>query len=63
MRIRLLGVSFTKLVRGNYQINIFDDTQEKIALYQAMDKIKKRFDPHAVQWGSGFTNKGAAYAS
>lgn len=63
MRIRLLGVSFTKLVRGNYQINIFDDTQEKIALYQAMDKIKKRFDPHAVQWGSGFTNKGATYAS
>lgn len=48
MRIRLVGISFTGLVRGNYQINMFEDTEEMIALYQAMDKMKKRFGFNAV---------------
>jgi DNA polymerase-4 len=48
MRIRLVGVSFTGLVRGNYQISMFEDTEEMIALYQAMDKIKNRFGYDAV---------------
>ena len=48
MRIRLVGVSFTGLVRGTYQINMFEDTEEMIALYQAMDKIKNRFGYNAV---------------
>lgn len=56
MRIRLIGVSLHKLVRGSYQINIFDDTQEKIKLYQAMDGLKKRFDPSVLQWASGFSS-------
>ena len=63
MRLRLIGVSFNKLVRGKYQINIFDDSIEKIQLYQAMDGIKKRFHPGAVQWGSGFTNKALKHVS
>jgi len=57
MRLRLIGITFNKLVRGKYQINLFEDSIEKIQLYQAMDKIKTRFNPGAVQWGSGFTNK------
>jgi DNA polymerase IV len=48
MRIRLVGVNFTGLVRGNYQINLFEDTEEMLALYQAMDKIKNRFGFDAV---------------
>ena len=48
MRIRLIGISFTGLVRGTYQINMFEDTEEMIALYQAMDKIKNRFGYDAV---------------
>lgn len=48
MRIRLVGVSFTGLVRGTYQINMFEDTEEMIALYHAMDKIKDRFGYDAV---------------
>ncbi|RYF60675.1 MAG: DNA polymerase IV, partial [Cytophagaceae bacterium] len=43
MRIRLVGIRFSGLVRGTYQINIFEDTVEMMALYQAMDKIKTRF--------------------
>lgn len=48
MRIRLVGVSFAGLVHGTYQINMFEDTEEMIALYQAMDKIKNRFGYDAV---------------
>jgi len=57
MRIRLLGVSFSKLVNGLYQINMFDDTPQKIKLYQAMDGIKNRFNEGVIQWGTGFKPK------
>jgi DNA polymerase-4 len=59
MRIRLVGISFTGLVRGNYQINMFEDTEELIALYQAMDKIKNRFGYDAVSrcGGKNITSK------
>lgn len=54
MRIRLIGVRFTGLVRGNLQINLFEDTEEMVALYQAMDWIKNRFGYAAVGRASGF---------
>lgn len=54
MRIRLVGVRFTGLVRGNLQMNLFEDTQELAALYQAIDGIKKRFGSHAVGRAAGF---------
>jgi DNA polymerase-4 len=41
--IRLIGVRFSHLVGGGHQINMFEDSQEIIQLYQAMDKIKNRF--------------------
>lgn len=41
--IRLIGIRFTNLVPGNYQISLFEDTQEMIKLYQAIDSVKKRF--------------------
>ncbi|MBW8685376.1 DNA polymerase IV [Chitinophaga rhizophila] len=41
--IRLIGVRFSHLVHGNHQISLFDDTQEMISLYQAIDNIKNRF--------------------
>lgn len=48
MRVRLVGVRFSGLVRGTYQINMFEDTVEMMQLYQAMDKMKKRFGFDAV---------------
>ena len=48
MRIRLVGVRFSGLVRGTYQINLFEDTVEMMQLYQAMDKMKKRYGFDAV---------------
>jgi DNA polymerase IV len=41
--IRLIGIRFTNLVPGNYQISLFDDTQEMIKLYQAIGSMKMQF--------------------
>ncbi|ALR29255.1 DNA polymerase IV [Chryseobacterium sp. IHB B 17019] len=54
MRIRLVGLKLTGLVHGEYQMNIFEDTQEMMNLYQSMDYIKKRFGKNAVGRASGF---------
>jgi DNA polymerase-4 len=43
MLVRLIGVRFSHLVSGNYQINLFDDTEEMMKLYQAMDRMKLRY--------------------
>ncbi len=43
MLIRLVGVRLSGLVFGNHQISLFDDTEEVINLYEAIDKIKHRF--------------------
>lgn len=53
MRLRLVGIKFSGLVRGCYQINVFEDTVELMSLYQAMDKIKNRFGIGAVSRGGG----------
>lgn len=52
MRLRLVGVRFSGLVSGTYQINMFEDTTEMISLYQSIDRIKKRFGIKAVTRGS-----------
>ena len=48
MLVRLVGIRFSHLVSGNYQINLFDDTEEALNLYQAMDKVRDRFGDRAV---------------
>jgi DNA polymerase-4 len=53
MSLRLIGVRFSGLVRGTYQINMFEDTVELMSLYQAMDKIKNRFGANAVMRCNG----------
>ncbi|MFN3403512.1 MAG: DNA polymerase IV [Cytophagaceae bacterium] len=53
MLIRLIGVRFSKLVYGSYQINIFENTQTTVQLYQAMDKIRNKFGDDAVGRASG----------
>ncbi|KQT22363.1 DNA polymerase IV [Chryseobacterium sp. Leaf404] len=54
MRIRLIGLRFTDLVHGNHQMNLFEDTEEQMNLYQSMDYIKNRFGADAVGRASGF---------
>jgi DNA polymerase-4 len=47
--IRLVGVRLSALVRGSYQISLFEDTPAMISLYQAMDRIRNRYGSSAVQ--------------
>ncbi len=42
MLIRLVGVRLSSIVHGNQQISLFDDTEEDINLYEAMDFIKHK---------------------
>jgi DNA polymerase-4 len=53
MLIRLIGVRFSHMVRGVQQLDMFDDTPEKVSLYMAMDRIRKRFGRDAVRRASG----------
>jgi DNA polymerase IV len=48
MLIRLLGIRFTRLIPGSYQIKLYEDTQEMIRLYQSIDSIKRQFGEKAV---------------
>jgi DNA polymerase-4 len=57
MRLRLIGVRFSGLVRGTYQINLFEDTQEMLSLYAAMDKMKSRYGFDAVMRCAGASIK------
>jgi len=53
MLIRLIGIRFSHLIQGNYQFDLFDDTIEQLQLYQAMDKLRKRFGQDAVIRAAG----------
>ena len=46
--IRLIGVKLSNLCTGSYQINLFEDNEERIRLYQAMDKINFKFGEKTV---------------
>jgi DNA polymerase-4 len=48
MLIRLIGVRFSHLVHGNYQINLFEDTEEQIRLYQALDKMNVKYGDKTI---------------
>ena len=49
MLVRLIGVRFSHLVYGSQQINLFEDTEEAVRLYQAMDAMRNRFGEEVVK--------------
>ena len=51
--IRLIGVKLSQLCTGSYQINLFEDNEERIRLYQAMDKINFKFGDKTVCRAAG----------
>jgi len=57
MRLRLIGVRFSGLIRGTYQIDLFDDTTEMMSLYQAIDKMKNKFGFDSVMRCAGASIK------
>ncbi len=46
--IRLIGVRFSGLVRGYYQMRLFEDTAGEMALLHTMDSLRNRYGHRAV---------------
>jgi len=57
MLVRLIGIRFSHLVPGNYQINLFEDTEEALNLYAAMDHLRERFGDKSVLRAAGMGAK------
>jgi DNA polymerase IV len=51
--VRLIGIRFSDLVHGHYQIDLFEDTIKETKLLQQMDSIRKRFGKGALLRASG----------
>jgi DNA polymerase-4 len=56
--VRLIGIRYSHLIPGNYQIHLWDDTEEMINLYQAIDSVKNRFGEDVLMRGA-HAKKGA----
>ncbi len=50
--IRLIGIKFSGLVSGSYQIDLFDDTAKQISLLKEKDWIRNRFGVDKIMRGS-----------
>lgn len=46
--VRLIGVRFSGLTTGHYQIDLFDDSTKMLNLYESLDKIRNRFGEKSV---------------
>lgn len=51
-KIRLVGVRFSHLIPMTIQMNLFDDSLEKLGLFKAVDDIKNQFGSDAVKKAS-----------
>ncbi len=56
--IRLIGVKFSHLTGGTYQFRLFEDNQEMVHLYYAMDRMRNRFGQDAVKRAVAMGSKG-----
>jgi DNA polymerase-4 len=55
--VRLVGVKFSNLVRGGHQVNLFDDNEKMLSLYQAIDKMREKHGDRAVIRAAGMGAK------
>lgn len=46
--VRLLGVRFSQLIPFTMQMNLFNNNEEKLSLYKAVDNIKDRFGGQSI---------------
>lgn len=46
--VRLMGVRFSKLIPGSYQLRLFDESMRMASLYTALDTIRDRYGLKAV---------------
>ncbi|MFT6880225.1 MAG: DNA polymerase-4 [Algoriphagus sp.] len=55
--VRLIGVKFSEIISGGYQINIFENSIKTANLYAEMDKIRQRYGSRSVMRASTFGAK------
>ena len=55
--IRLVGVKISGIVSGNYQINLFDDTEQMLHLYNAMDKVRNKYGELSIMRAAAMGSK------
>jgi DNA polymerase IV len=55
--LRLIGVKLSSFVQANMQLNMFDDTLEKVKLYESLDKIRNRFGNNSIKLGISLEDK------
>jgi DNA polymerase IV len=53
MLIRLIGVRLGHLIHGNYQINLFEDAEKNIKLYQSIDRMKRKYGSGSIVRAKG----------
>ena len=46
--VRLIGVRYSSLVSGNYQLGLFGDTVDYPSLYNALDRIRSKYGDRSV---------------
>lgn len=66
MLIRLIGVKFSNLIHGAYQVDLFNDALDEISLMQAMDRIRVRYGVDYIKRGicvDGAVRKGGKDAA
>jgi DNA polymerase-4 len=55
--VRLVGVKFSDIAQGSYQMSLFEDSRKTANLYEGMDIIRNRFGSRSVMRASTFGAK------
>ncbi len=59
--VRLIGLRCSHLVQGAQQISLFEDSEEMIRLYQAMDRIHRKYGTRAIRRAISMDSKAMNY--
>ena len=51
--VRLIGLKYSSLVSGSFQMSLFDNSEKMVSLYQAMDKIRDKYGDRSVIKAAG----------
>jgi DNA polymerase-4 len=53
VQVRLIGVRYSHLVEGGFQMDLFDDADERLELYRALDRIRNQYGDRSVVTAAG----------
>lgn len=53
VQVRLIGVRYSHLVEGGFQMDLFDDVDERLELYRALDQIRNQYGDRSVVTAAG----------